>query len=206
MIVLDEQLLGRNIEQEISKWYGGKVLYIIDLRPNTIIKDDAIPGLLRQQNQPTFVTINEKDFWRKVDVDDRFCIVCLALPDSQVQEISNHLNTIQQKNNNLSNLKKTLEQYKIEIDILRNIFKKRISDNRIINELNNMKDNFDINAGAIIDGEKTIREVGEEIFELLIKVADGRQTRAERNRQNQFAIRQEGFIYPSLREIAEKGL
>ena len=91
MIVLDEQLLGRNIEQEISKWYGGKVLYIVDLRPNTIIKDDAIPGLLCQQNQPTFVTINEKDFWRKVDINERFCVICLVLPDSRVLEISNLL-------------------------------------------------------------------------------------------------------------------
>lgn len=63
MIVLDEQLLCRDIEHEIARWYGGKVLFITDLRPNTIIKDDAIPGLLRQQIQPAFVTINEKDFW-----------------------------------------------------------------------------------------------------------------------------------------------
>lgn len=94
MIVLDEQLLGRNIEHEISSWYGGKVLYIVDLRPNTIIKDDAIPGLLRQQNQPTFVTLNEKDFWRKVDIDERFSIVCLALPDSRVPQVSKLLKTI----------------------------------------------------------------------------------------------------------------
>ena len=94
MIVLDEQLLGRNIEREIARWYGGKVLFITDLRPNTIIKDDAIPGLLRQQIQPTFVTINEKDFWRKVEIDDHFCVVCLLLPDSRVTEIPNILQSI----------------------------------------------------------------------------------------------------------------
>jgi hypothetical protein len=62
MIVLDEQLLGRDIELEIAKWYRGAVQFIMDLRPNTVIKDDAIPELLRQQSQSTFVTINEKDF------------------------------------------------------------------------------------------------------------------------------------------------
>ena len=87
MIVLDEQLLGRNIEAQIKKWYSGKVVYINDLRPNTIIKDDAIPELLRHQNQPTFITINEKDFWRKVQIDDRYCIVCMVITDSQVNKI-----------------------------------------------------------------------------------------------------------------------
>ncbi|CAA9301650.1 MAG: hypothetical protein AVDCRST_MAG93-4647 [uncultured Chloroflexia bacterium] len=62
MIVLDEQLLGRNLEVLISSWYPGAVVYITDLRPHTVIKDDMIPALLRQQSQPTFVTINVIDF------------------------------------------------------------------------------------------------------------------------------------------------
>jgi hypothetical protein len=45
MIVLDEQLLGRNLEREIAKWYRGSVQFIIDLRLHTVIKDDAIPEL-----------------------------------------------------------------------------------------------------------------------------------------------------------------
>ena len=91
MIVLDEQLLGRSIELEITKWYRGKVLFITDLRPYTVIKDDAIPELLRQQNQPTFVTINEKDFWQKVAIDTHYCVVCFTLPDSRAHEISQTL-------------------------------------------------------------------------------------------------------------------
>jgi len=55
MIVLDEQLLGRGLKREIAQWYPGNVRFVIDLRPRSVIKDDAIPGLLRQQNQPTFV-------------------------------------------------------------------------------------------------------------------------------------------------------
>jgi len=94
MIVLDEQLLGRNLEVEIARWYRGAVCFITDLRPGTIIKDDAIPQLLQQQNQPTFVTINVTDFWNRVAADDHFCVVCFALPDSQAREVSLRLRTL----------------------------------------------------------------------------------------------------------------
>jgi hypothetical protein len=33
MIVLDEQLLGRDLETTITVWYTGAVVYITDLRP-----------------------------------------------------------------------------------------------------------------------------------------------------------------------------
>lgn len=91
MIVLDEQLLGRNIEKQIANWYQGAVCFIIDLQPNTVIKDDLIPRLLQKENQPTFITINEVDFWRKVKLNDKFCIVCFAMPDSRVREIPEQL-------------------------------------------------------------------------------------------------------------------
>lgn len=94
MIVLDEQLLGRRIELDIARWYRGAVRFIVDLRPNTVIKDDAIPELLRQQPQPTFVTINERDFWRKVAVDKRYCIVCFAWSDARVREIPPSLRSL----------------------------------------------------------------------------------------------------------------
>ncbi len=87
MIVLDEQLIGRDLEERIARWYQGSVCYITDLRPATVIKDDAIPLLLQRQDAPTFVTINERDFWHKVAVNEQFCVVCFALPDSRVSEI-----------------------------------------------------------------------------------------------------------------------
>jgi hypothetical protein len=87
MIVLDEQLLGRDLEHQIARWYQGPVCYITDLRPGTVIKDDAIPLLLQRQDYPTFVTINESDFWRKVTINEQFCVVCFALPDSRASEI-----------------------------------------------------------------------------------------------------------------------
>ena len=97
MIVLDEQLPGRNLETEIARWYQGAVQFIIDLRPNTIITDDAIPELLRQQNQSAFVNINERDFWRKVAIDHRFCVVCFTLSDARVREIPQALRDLLQR-------------------------------------------------------------------------------------------------------------
>ncbi|RKZ40550.1 MAG: hypothetical protein DRQ49_07965 [Gammaproteobacteria bacterium] len=91
MIVLDEQLLGRNLELEIAKWYQGTVQFIIDLRPNTVVKDDAIPALLRRQNQATFVTINERNFWKKVVIDCHFCVVCFTLSDRHAHQIPQSL-------------------------------------------------------------------------------------------------------------------
>jgi len=67
---------------------------LTDLRPGTIIKDDAIARLLRQQNQPTFITINEKDFWRRIAIDKKFCVVCFTLPTSQVNEIPQSLRAL----------------------------------------------------------------------------------------------------------------
>jgi hypothetical protein len=36
MIVLDEQLLGRDLEHLIARWYRGAVRFITDLRPHTV--------------------------------------------------------------------------------------------------------------------------------------------------------------------------
>ena len=85
--MLDEQLLGRSLESEISVWYRGPVRFVHELRPKTVLKDDAIPVLLRAQPRPTFVTINSQDFWRKIEASDRYCVVCLAFPDSEAGKI-----------------------------------------------------------------------------------------------------------------------
>jgi len=42
-----------------------------------------------------------------------------------------------------------------------------------------MPDNMDINAGAIADGEKTVQQVGREIFDMILRVASGEKTKAE---------------------------
>ena len=91
MIVLDEELQGLGLERAISSWYRGAVLLIKALRPKTVIKDEAIPALLRQARQPTFVTINHTDFWRKAAAEKAFCIVCLKLTADQVDDIPHWL-------------------------------------------------------------------------------------------------------------------
>ena len=44
---------------------------------------------------------------------------------------------------------------------------------------NRMKDNMDINAGRIAEGEATIEGVGKEIFDMVLRVASGERTKAE---------------------------
>jgi hypothetical protein len=87
MIVLDEQLLSYGIQASIARWYRGKVIDITQLRPHTVILDDAIPMLLRAVSRPTFVTINVADFWRRVASSPRFCIVCCAVPHTRAQDV-----------------------------------------------------------------------------------------------------------------------
>lgn len=88
MIVLDEQLLGYGLRDAIARWYRGSVIDITELRPGTVIEDDAIPALLRTARQPTFVTINVDDFWRRLAPDRKFCVICFALPHSRADAIS----------------------------------------------------------------------------------------------------------------------
>jgi altronate hydrolase len=49
-----------------------------------------------------------------------------------------------------------------------------------------MTDNMDINAGAIADGEKTVAQVGREIFDFVLEAASGRRTCAERLGHREF--------------------
>ena len=88
MIVLDEQLLGHTIEITLARWYPGRVCFINDLRPDSVIKDESIATLLQRAPQCTFVTINETDFWRQVAVTNAFCIVCAAVPTKRKAEVA----------------------------------------------------------------------------------------------------------------------
>jgi altronate hydrolase len=49
-----------------------------------------------------------------------------------------------------------------------------------------MRDNMDLNAGLIADGEQTIQQAGEQIFELLLRVASGEKTASERLGHREF--------------------
>jgi altronate hydrolase len=49
-----------------------------------------------------------------------------------------------------------------------------------------MQDNMDVNAGRIADGEATVQQVGREIFDMVLRVASGEQTCAERLGHKEF--------------------
>ncbi len=49
-----------------------------------------------------------------------------------------------------------------------------------------MKDNMDINAGLIADGESTVMRVAQEIFDMVLRVASGERTCAERLGHKEF--------------------
>ena len=87
MIVVDENLHDRRIMESISDWYPGQVVSITALRPKSVIKDDAIPALLRKADQPTFVTINVTDFWKKTEAHSGYCLVTVLLPKERIREI-----------------------------------------------------------------------------------------------------------------------
>jgi hypothetical protein len=94
MIVLDEELQGLGLEATISQWYRGAVILIKHLRPGTVIKDEAIPALLRHVKSATFVTINYGDFWRRLPAEQSFCVLCLKLAVDQVDEVSHWLRQV----------------------------------------------------------------------------------------------------------------
>ncbi|GAB6084765.1 UxaA family hydrolase [Alkaliphilus crotonatoxidans] len=56
------------------------------------------------------------------------------------------------------------------------------------NTFEKMKANIDINAGDIVSGTKTIEEVGKEIFNEIILVANGKRTKAEQLGHREFSI------------------
>jgi altronate dehydratase large subunit len=51
-----------------------------------------------------------------------------------------------------------------------------------------MSDNMDVNAGTIVDGTETIEEVGERIFDEIIKIASGKLTKSEILGHREFSI------------------
>ncbi|OQY96724.1 MAG: hypothetical protein B6D41_04825 [Chloroflexi bacterium UTCFX4] len=94
MIILDENLQDRLIREEIARWYPGQVISITKLRPQSSIKDEAIPALLRRTNEPTFVTINTNDFWNKIRASAAYCIIAIEIPKERSLEIPRLLREI----------------------------------------------------------------------------------------------------------------
>ena len=94
MIVLDEQLSDARIVAAIERWYRGKVISILEVRPHTRVLDDVIGVLLLRLKDPTFITINYHDFWRKMDAHRGFCVICFNLPMERARGIPGSLRMI----------------------------------------------------------------------------------------------------------------
>lgn len=94
MIVLDENIFDYDFLPDYKSWYKGKITTIRDLRRGSLIKDDAIPTILRSVKQPTFITTNISDFWPKMPSHTSYCLMCFDLPNERIREISNKLRRI----------------------------------------------------------------------------------------------------------------
>lgn len=91
MIVLDENIFDYDFLPDYKSWYKGKVTTIRDLRKGSLIKDDAIPTILRSVKQPTFITTNISDFWLKMPAHSSYCMICFDLPNERIREIPGKL-------------------------------------------------------------------------------------------------------------------
>jgi altronate hydrolase len=61
---------------------------------------------------------------------------------------------------------------------------------------NHMKNDMDINCGSIIDGQATLQEMGQSIFDLLLRTASGQKSKSEivGMGENEFAPWQIGVL------------
>jgi len=87
MIVLDDSLDAHDVLVPLRQWARGRVLFLRELRPGSVIKDEAVPSLLRRHKHAVFVTTNVGDFWRRVPAYARYCIICVCLPNERQWEI-----------------------------------------------------------------------------------------------------------------------
>jgi hypothetical protein len=94
MIVFDENIFDQVVIDDLNRWRKGKVATIKDLRLRTLIKDDAVPTLLRTVKQPTFLTTNVTDFWGKMPAHPAYCIICFDLPNERIAEIPRLLRVV----------------------------------------------------------------------------------------------------------------
>lgn len=86
MIVLDEQLGAATVFAPLAAKFRGTVIYIQELRGGTTIKDEAVPSLLLQRKRPIFVTMNDRDFWLRIEPHSAYCVVCFPIA-SQRQSV-----------------------------------------------------------------------------------------------------------------------
>ncbi|MBI4603436.1 MAG: hypothetical protein HY721_15900 [Planctomycetes bacterium] len=80
LIILDDQLAFPEVQVPILKWFS--VTELRELDPARQILDDRVPELLLRLKQPTFVTIDQ-GFWERRLCNLGYCILMFALRDDQ---------------------------------------------------------------------------------------------------------------------------
>ena len=80
MYVLDDQLAASEVLAPLRSWLVIERLQ--NLRPSELIRDDRVPEILRTLREPTFVTIDQ-GFWTKRLCDPKYCILVFGLRDDQ---------------------------------------------------------------------------------------------------------------------------
>jgi hypothetical protein len=83
-IVLDEHLGRTEVLKPLWKWITAAK--IEDLAPDETLKDDRILQILRNQKQPTFVTL-DSGFFHKRRCDRRYCLIYFVVPRQQQNRI-----------------------------------------------------------------------------------------------------------------------
>jgi hypothetical protein len=79
-LILDDQLFDLEVLVPLARWIT--VERLRNLRPAEVIKDDRVPILLREQRQPSFVTI-DMGFWDRALCDAGYCILCFPLSNEE---------------------------------------------------------------------------------------------------------------------------
>lgn len=79
-LVLDDQLAASEVLRPLRRWMTAQRLR--DLRPDERIHDDRVPEILLTLRQPTFVTIDQ-GFWDRRLCNPGYCILYFGLSDAQ---------------------------------------------------------------------------------------------------------------------------
>lgn len=94
MIVLDDQISNRFIAGKIAAWYPGAIVSIRESRPHGQILDPEVPTLLLKLRQPTFVTINYRDFFKRQFLHADYCLICFKLEQQQQDQLPKSLRSV----------------------------------------------------------------------------------------------------------------
>ena|SRR5438445_7381228 len=90
-LILDEQLDLQLILPRVRRWTSAVPL--VELRPNELLLDDRIPEVLLTLSKPTFVTIDQ-DFWDRRLCHPDYCILYFALRDDQQEQLPQMLRSL----------------------------------------------------------------------------------------------------------------